>query len=118
MRNIVTAIQMLNYGLELVGETTKQCSHQMMHIRIQNFKSEFGSHPLIYAKIYRDLGRIEGERKLKFFLICIFWLHKYDEEKDLRYRFGHDEDTIRKYNWHYVESIELLREEMVSERVK
>jgi hypothetical protein len=116
MRN-VSALNILNYGLELVGETQQQCRRQMMHIRIQNFKSEFGSHPLVYAKIYRDLGQIEGERKLNFFLIYIFWLYKYDEERDLRFRFGHDEDTIRKYNWHYVESIALLREEMVSEKV-
>mmetsp|Transcript_12260 Transcript_12260/g.16044 ORF Transcript_12260/g.16044 Transcript_12260/m.16044 type:complete len:305 (+) Transcript_12260:79-993(+) len=109
----VSANQILNYGLELIGETPRQNRCQKINIRIDNFRSEFGSHPLVYAKIYRDLGRSEGERNLKFFLICIFWFNKYDEEKDLRFRFGHDEDTIRKYNWHYAESIALLREEMI-----
>jgi hypothetical protein len=111
MPAITTALQILNYGLRLIDKEYQIHRRNKVDHRINQFRNAFGSHPLVYARIWSDLEvkSIDNERKLGWFLITLFWLKKYDTEDDLRNRFGYDQNTIRDWTWYYGECIQELK---------
>lgn len=97
--------QMLDAGLYMVGETAWERHNKSVAPRLDDFKAHFGSHPLVYAKLWNDMKDIDGERKLGYFIICLYWLKSYDTEKMLASRFHLDEETIRSWCWYYGDCI-------------
>jgi hypothetical protein len=115
----VTALGMLSYGLRLIDNAYEAHRHNALTSRIDQFRKAFGSHPLVYARIWSDLEAktIDSERQLGWYLITLFWLKKYDTEDDLRNLFGYDQVTIRDWTWYYAECIQELKDYKVGERV-
>ena len=107
----ITALSMLTYGLQLVDKAYESHRYNELSGRIDQFRKAFGSHPLVYARIWYDLEvrSIDNERKIGWFLITLFWFKKYDTEDDLKNRFGYDQETIREWTWYYAECIQELK---------
>lgn len=108
IRNELNQFHILDCGLAMVGEDQWQRKLDNYHGRLEKFKAHYGSHPLVYTKIWKDLEPIDCERKLGYFLICLYWMKSYDTEEQLSSRFSLDEETIRPWVWYYAECIQEL----------
>jgi hypothetical protein len=104
----VTAKQVLDLGLKIAGANERQ-RNTSLTTQLRRFKTCFGSDPLVYARIWADLAQIDLERKLVYFLICLYWFKGYHKESDLALKFGLDEETIRDWTWYYAECIQELK---------
>ena len=71
-----------------------------------------------------DLGRSTDNRAsearvernyldLKYFLLAMNWLYRYDMDEELSATFGHCSKTLRKWKWFYVGKIAALKEQKV-----
>jgi hypothetical protein len=104
----VRAKEVLDLGLKIAGANDRQLNTSLT-TRLGRFKTCFGSHPLVYARIWEDLAQIDVERKLEYFFICLYWFKGYHKESDLAVKFGLDEETIRDWTWYYAECIQELK---------
>jgi hypothetical protein len=104
---------MLGVGLHLVGESIQQ-QNVKLTLRLQRFKACFGSHTLVYAKIWHDLRPFDERRNLAHFLIFVFWLKCYDVEHDMALRFDLHEETVRRNCLYYLVTVRKLKASKVS----
>ena len=110
---ILSASKVLNIGLRL-GGAVKVNRHESLKRRIAHFKSAYGSHPLVYARLWHELQLVDLERKFIYFLMTLDWMVGYNTEEKLSFRYGFHEDTIRDWTWYYAECLEILEEIKVS----
>ena len=97
-------------GLAMVGKRGWKVQYST---RVDRFRNLFGAHPLIYTKIWSDLEPIDQERKLGYFLICLYWMKGYGTEVELSSQFDLDEETIRSWCWYYAECIAEMAEDVI-----
>ena len=110
---VLTASYVLQQGLRFAGCSVRQQNTRVTTM-IRRFKACYGSHPLVYARLWSDLERGDSERKLHHFFLCLYWLKCYATECVLACLFQVDEDTVRAYCWYYAECIQQLKDEKVS----
>ena len=102
----VNARMILEAGLLLVGGGAALSRTVSLATQIKLFKSCFGSHPLVYSKIWADLRDLDPEHlDMKNFLISIYWVKNYDTETNLEVRFNLSDTTVRKWCKYYSELI-------------
>ena len=107
---ILSAETILNIGLRLAGCTQKQRNSKIT-TQITRFKACFGSHPLVYARLWHELRLVDLERKLVYFFVTLYWFQNYDTESVLACKFGYNEDTVRDcWCWYYAECMEVLED--------
>lgn len=111
---ILYASEILSRGLLCAGANEKNASTNVScTTRIIRFKSCFGAHPLICARIWTNLESIDKERNLERFFLCLFWLKSYPTEGILAVRFNLGEETIRLWCWYYVNCLAILSETLI-----
>jgi hypothetical protein len=102
----VTSRMILEAGLHLLGGGAALCRSVSLSSQIKLFNSCFGSHPLVYSKIWGDLRALDPEHlDMKNFLITIYWLRHYDTETGLEVRFNLSDTTVRKWCKYYTKLI-------------
>jgi len=114
---VITCSQMLEIGLRLIDKAYFRHRNFLPNKRLGQFKGSFGVHALVAARVYHDAGpqrlKFDGERKVKYFLIALYWMRKYPTETDMANTFGYDEDTLRGWCWYYAEVIQSLTSQKV-----
>ena len=106
---VLGANEILDIGLQMAGADENQ-RDTALNTRLGYFRTAYGSHPLVYARIWDDLYQtgIDSERKVNYFFLSLFWMKEYDKERDLALRFHYNEETIRTWTWYYAECIQEL----------
>jgi hypothetical protein len=85
---------LLEVGLLLLGGTPALSRSVSLASQIKSFKSVYGSHPLVYSKIWKDLTPFDDKGSIKHFLITLYWFKNYDAETDLSLNFELSDKTI------------------------
>jgi hypothetical protein len=111
----VTEAQMLLLGLSFVGYDEERTNRTNNNKKSDHFQKSYGVSPLVCSIIFGDIQvRDIGEAKIskptpKHFLLCMFWLKRYQVESMLSITFGYHEETVRKYIWMYARAIQALK---------
>jgi len=133
MKIIYSADQVLQRGLLLAGGSRRRLAKQKKSSNIEDFKSFYGSHPVVLAQVWEDLqstsatitnkngdvvsARIETKRTrcvhLKNFLRAHQFLKQYQTEKQRKLPFRNTEKTIRKWTWYFIERMAALKSEKI-----
>jgi hypothetical protein len=110
----LSGLDILNAGMAMLGEEPWRRNIQT-GARINRFKACYGSHPYVYARIWRDLEvyEIDHERKLGYYLMTLFWMKGYDTEAKIATIWRRDEETVRAWCWYYAECIQTMFELVV-----
>lgn len=70
----VNPCAMLHCGMNILGLTDwERNTKKEIHLS-EIFHSHFGMHFFVCSIIWNDLSNIDGDRKLGYFLICLYWL--------------------------------------------
>jgi hypothetical protein len=111
------AMAVLNLGLRFIGANDRERGTKLT-TRITRFRTFYGSHPLVYSKIWDDLWlyQIDDERKIGYFFLSLHFLKEYDKESVLGLTFHRDEETVRDWCWYYAECIQMLKSIKVSQK--
>lgn len=100
--------QMLQAGLILAGYNQKQRNRKRTQL-IEWFKSNYGSHPLVYCVVWERLAQYDVERNLKYFLMTLTWFKNYDTVAILAGRFNLlDKKLIPLWCEYYMECLDEL----------
>jgi hypothetical protein len=116
----VTEAQMLRLGLSFIGVDEERTNRAHDNSNRDRFTKSYGVSPLICTIIFGDLQVLDiGDKKIskpkpKHFLLCMFWLKRYQVESLLSTIFGFHEETVRKWLWTYAKAIQALKQYMVS----
>ena len=119
--DILTSHEIMQLGLTWAGYDRYRQSRVQRATNLTRFKSHYGSLPIVCAQIWEDLQTTElpearVERNyldLKYFLLAMNWLYRYDTDEELSATFGHCSKTLRKWKWFYVGKIAALKEQKV-----
>ena len=106
--NILTADEVLQFGLELVGYQVKRQVRIKRCTRIRRFKSHFGSDPLIISVAWENLQTTlvyaawipyeqNKMQNFKDFMMTQYYLKGYPVEESVASRFQVHEQTARKW---------------------
>jgi hypothetical protein len=105
-------------GLE---ETRRKLCHKT---KVTHFRSQYGASPESCSDIFVDIQRADmGEYIILkpnaiYFLMTLYWLHKYPTEIDLARKFNICEKTARRWIWTYAESIQKKTDSKVSSSIE
>jgi hypothetical protein len=116
----VTEAQMLCLGLSFVGYDEERNNRTHDNKNRDRFQKSYGVSPLVCSLIFSDIQVLElGEAKVSkpkpnHFLLCMFWLKRYQVESILSVIFGFHEETICKWIWTYARAIQALKSHKVS----
>ena len=119
---ILTADEILQKGLLLVGFSIRRQQNVQRKTNIARFKAHFGSDPVVYAHIWvEDLHLSENEDLLvsekasaDSFLQGMHFLKCYPKENEREGTFKTCRTTARKWGWYFAEKVQALKEEKVS----
>ena len=119
--DIVTSHEMMQIGLAWAGYDSYRQSRVQRTTNLTRFKSHYGSLPIVCAQIWEDLqttklpeARVERNYlDLKYFLLAMNWLYRYDTDEELSGTFGRCTKTLRKWKWFYVQKIAALKDQKV-----
>ena len=113
--------QMLSIGLHFVGFDIARTQHVIIERNEDRFVYMFGAFPDVCSLIFRDIQDADispntaiNKANPKHFLMCLYWLKRYQVETAISAVFGYHEDTVRKWIWRYAEAIQGLKEHKVS----
>jgi len=120
---IYTPEQMLTRGLKLAGMGARRQARQCEEENIEDFKSIYGTHPIVLAQIWEDLqtttnpdARIDTKKRgvnMKNFLRANHFLARYPSERQRKVMFGNCRYTLRKWCWYFVTHIRAMKAEKV-----
>jgi hypothetical protein len=91
----VTEAQMLRLGLSFIGVDEERTNSSYDNKNRDRFTKAYGVSPLVCSVIFGDLQVLDiGDEKIskpkpKHFLLCMFWLKRYQVESILSERFRH-----------------------------
>ena len=119
---VVTVDQMFIQGLRSVGFSTQQVQNVSLSTNLRRFKSHYGSHPIVYTRIWEDLqitpcvdALIDSKIiNLAYFLMTFNFLKCYPTESQLAASFHVCERSVRKWCRFYAQKIQALKEQKVS----
>ena len=122
MAIVVTVDQMLLQGLRLAGFSTKRVQNVCLNDNLRRFKSHYGSHPIVYARIWEDLQTttypnafVDSKTiNLVFFLMTINFFKCYPTESQLAAAFHVCERSVRKWCHFYAQKIQALKQQKVN----
>lgn len=103
-------------------DKTRQ-SRSTIKSRKKIFKRMFGSSPIVYSVLWKDLQKIKDEKyrfvvsnpekDLRAFLLTLHFLKKYPTGEDEAGRFGWSDKTSRNKKWAIIQSIQHLKEKKI-----
>ena len=111
----VTEAQMLRLGLSFIGYDEERTNRTHNNKNREHFLKSYGVSPLVCSIIFGDIQVLDiGDDKIskpkpKHFLLCMFWLKRYQIESILSIIFGYHEETVRKWIWIYARAIQALK---------
>ena len=96
-RQSLDATAILDLGLRFMGANDRERNTKLT-TRITRFRTLYGSHPLVYSKIWDDLWlyQVDDERKIGYFFLCLHFLKEYDKESVLGLKFHRNEETAER----------------------
>ena len=119
MAGILTASQMLRYGLELVGIDADTQARRFRSTNVDYFMSHFGPHPLHAASVWQDLQTCQqtcpdafvdpASAEIDAFFYGLYFLRLYQTESVRAARFQVGKQTMREKTWYYVKKIAALK---------
>jgi hypothetical protein len=114
-----TAVDILLQGLTELRRLKLE-AEDVTAIHEVKFRRLYGSSHDTCSRLWNDLVQ---ERNVMqggpyFLLLTLSWLRNYQTELDLSTTYMHDEDTLRKYFWFYVNAIQSLKSKKVRDDVK
>jgi hypothetical protein len=121
LAKIVTPDEMMQKGLDHGGFSKRQINSAGPALKLDRFKSWFGSHPIVCAQIWEDLltteiveARILPTDDIDHFFMALYFLKVYCTEQLRSGMFNLGEKTVRKWTWYFVEKISALKALKVS----
>jgi hypothetical protein len=122
VKHIVTASEILLFGLKLFYTERRIKNTKLRSTNVIRFRKKFGISPITASFIYEDMqkttideARIENpnEKTLTFFLAAIFMLKKYPKEGDLESTFDYSPRYISIKVWEYIKKIHHMKAEVI-----
>lgn len=118
---IQTPDEILVRGLELVGIDRDRQKRFKQSIKLEHFRSHFGSDPVVYADIWEDLQTtnlpaaimILKHSDVDSFLMTLHFLKRYPTEIELATRFNMNERTVREIIWKFARKLQALKTQKV-----
>lgn len=101
---------MLQLGLEFAGFSNKACRDTT----IKNFRGCYGIDPCTSSKVFHDIqsphinAKITAPNPLYFFM-TLYWISGYATVTRLCGLFNVHRETLNKYVWKYLQSIQSLK---------
>ena len=112
---VLTAAQVLERGLKLLGFDNARQQNVGIKTNIRRFRDGFGVDPFVVAKLFADLqvevvsANIVRKPDVDHLLMMLHWLKSYCKESELSGRFGLNEKTLRGKLWTYIRGIQSLK---------
>lgn len=110
-------------GLVYMGYTRQRQARVQRSTCVKWFKQMYGSHPCVYAAIWKDLQTLKNKKfrlivtnptvSLMWFLIAIHFLKKYPTGTDEAGRFQTSDRTARDKKWSIIEKIQYLKHKKI-----
>ena len=111
---ILSSNEVLLRGLRNAGSSDRQVSANVSFAtKVGRFKSCFGAHPFVYARLWIELQGFDTERKIEMFFMFLFWLKTYPTEAVLAVRYNLPEKDVRLWCWYYAECLKVLSETLI-----
>ena len=112
MLHVLTTLEVLDKGLMAVGYEQRQIDRVGMKKNISRFRTNYVSHPRIYADLFERLQRIGNldcsvlgiDKTVNYFFAAIYLLAQYPTEEKAESAFSFDmcDRTFRDHSWDIV----------------